>query len=333
MSAASTPLRVLMATSEWPTPQMPHRGPFIVRQVEHLRAAGVQVEVAHFQGDRQLGNWVRAWKDIRRQIRAGGFDLVHAQGGPNGVMGLPKTCPLVVTYRGSDLHGVKDEKGRITMLGRVGQILSHISGRRADGVILVSAHLKQYLRATAPTAVIPSGLDLNHFKPTPQDEARRRLGLPADTRLILFAGNPDRGLKRHPLAVSAVARLDPALGAKLQVSWPCSHEQMPLWMNACDVLLLTSTHEGSPNVVKEALACNLPVVSVPVGDVSVRLAGLAGCEATADDRPETLAAALERSLRRGKRADSRASVESLDETLLTRQVIQLYQAALARAGK
>src|SRR4051812_3149449 len=101
-------------------------------------------------------------------------------------------------------------------------------------------------------------------------------------------------------------------------------------MNAADCLILTSMIEGSPNVVKEALACDLPVVSVPVGDVHERLRGVEGCEVTADDRPETIAAALERVLRRGGRVEGRAAVRQLDERILTQRVIEVYRSVLAK---
>src|SRR5207248_2664939 len=83
--------------------------------------------------------------------------------------------------------------------------------------------------------------------------------------------------------------------------------------NACDALVFTSMQEGSPNAVKEALACDLPVVSVPVGDVAQRIGGVAGCELCPDEKPESIAAALERVLRRGIRAAGRAAVQDLDE--------------------
>jgi teichuronic acid biosynthesis glycosyltransferase TuaC len=99
-------------------------------------------------------------------------------------------------------------------------------------------------------------------------------------------------------------------------------------MNACDVLVFTSMQEGSPNVVKEALACNLPVVSVAVADVPERLAAIAGCEVCADDRAETIAAALERVLRLGQRIAGRQSVEELDERRLTQKLIGIYHSVL-----
>jgi len=104
-------------------------------------------------------------------------------------------------------------------------------------------------------------------------------------------------------------------------------------MNACDALVFTSRQEGSPNAVKEALACDLPVVSVPVADVPLRLRGIAGCEVCANDAPETIAAALERTLQRNERLQGRGreAVSQLDERLLTERVIDIYRLALARS--
>ena len=100
-------------------------------------------------------------------------------------------------------------------------------------------------------------------------------------------------------------------------------------MNAANVLVLTSTHEGSPNVVKEALACNLPIVSTDVGDVRERVAGLDNCVVCEDDRPETVAAALEQALDSGEFVNGRDAVLDCDETLLTQHVIRIYQNTLA----
>jgi glycosyltransferase involved in cell wall biosynthesis len=90
--------------------------------------------------------------------------------------------------------------------------------------------------------------------------------------------------------------------------------------------------EGSPNVVKEALACDLPIVSVAVGDVKQRIGGIEGCELCTDDSPEMIACALERVLRRGKRVEGRKAVEHLSETSITEQVIQVYCSALSGSG-
>ena len=149
-----------------------------------------------------------------------------------------------------------------------------------------------------------------------------------------LVGNPAVERKRYSLARQAVDILARSLPAELVVAWTVRHRDVPLWMSACDALVFTSMQEGSPNAVKEALACDLPVVSVPVGDVAQRIRGVAGCELCPDEVPESIAAALERVLRRGARAAGRAAVQDLDERRLVQQVIDVYRSVLeARNGE
>ena len=144
----------------------------------------------------------------------------------------------------------------------------------------------------------------------------------------MFAGNPAVPRKRFALAQRAVELLNDTLPAELVVAWGVPHGDMPLYMSACDALVFTSMQEGSPNVVKEALACDLPIVSVSVGDVAQQLTSVEGCELCADDHPETIAAALARVLRRSCRVKGRDAVRHLDERLLTQQLIGVYRTAL-----
>jgi len=323
------PIRVLMITSAWPTPGQPRSTHFIKRQADFLRAAGVELDVFQFQGEQQLNRYARAWVRARRQLDPARYDLVHAQFGQSGLLALPKRLPLVVTFRGSDLLGiVSDGDGRYTWKGRILQRLSRWVARRADAVIVVSEHMKQWLPPSVSAAVIPSGLDLELFRPMARAAARHALKLSPERRYVLFVGNPAVARKRHDLARRAVDLLNQSCPAELTTAWGVPHTDMPLYMNACDVLICTSSQEGSPNMVKEALACELPVVSVPVGDVALRLGGIAGCELCADDRPETLAAALARVLRRDARINSRDTVAELDERRLARQVIEIYHSVL-----
>jgi glycosyltransferase involved in cell wall biosynthesis len=322
------PLRVLMVTSGWPMPGQPQTTHFIKRQAEFLRAAGVEVDVFHFRGRGSPLNYLRAWIRIQPRLWGRKYDLVHAQWGQSGLLALPKRLPLVVTYRGHDLHGIVDPRGRQTFPGRILQWLCRVVARRSDAILLVSAHMRKFLDPGTPVHIMPSGLDLNLFRLIPRAEARGHLGLPLDRSLVLFAGNPALFRKRYRLACEAVDLVKRSLPMELIVAWGRPHEEMPYLMNACDALLFTSMQEGSPNVVKEALACNLPVVSVPVGDVPERLRGVQGCELCADDRPETIAAALERVLRRGGRCNGRDAVAALDEMRMAQRVIAIYRGAL-----
>lgn len=326
-------IRVLMITSDFPTPGKPRTTHFVKRQAEFLTAAGVDVDVFHFHGGKKLLNYAAGWVEARRRLQTGEYDLVHAQFGQSGLLVLPTAVPLVVTLRGSDLLGIVDDAtGRYTWKGALLQRGTRFVARRADAVIVVSRHMTPLLDTRAPVHVIPSGLDLELFRPQSRAEARRRLGLDPDERLVLFVGRPNQARKRSALARHAVDLVNRRLPARLVVAWGVMHADMPDYMNACDVLVCTSMQEGSPNVVKEALACDLPVVSVPVGDVAERLAGLAGCEVCADDRPETIAESLERVLQRDSRCDGRAAVRHLDEHLLTQRVIEIYETVLRRAA-
>ena len=324
-------LRVLMVTSEWPAPGTPSTTNFIKRQAEFLKQAGVQVDVFAFRGSKNPINYLSAWSRAWPMLQASRYDLVHAQFGQSGLLAFPKRLPLVVTYRGSDLLGiVGDGSGRHTLRGRILQGASRFVGRRADAVIVVSAHMREQLKTKAPIHVIPSGIDFRLFRPMDREAARRELGLPLKERLVLFVGRPHQARKRYSLARSAVDLLNRRLPAELIVGWGVPHHKIPLYMAAADCLIVTSMQEGSPNVVKEALACDLPVVSVNVGDVAERLRDVAGTEVCADERPETIAGALERVLRHndGKRIAGRDAVRDLDERLLTDQVIEVYRSVL-----
>jgi teichuronic acid biosynthesis glycosyltransferase TuaC len=322
-------IRVLMISSDWPVPGPNATTYFIQRQADFLQAAGVAVEKFAFRGHKNPLRYLWNWARVRSRISRERFDLIHAQFGQSGVLALPKRLPLVVTFRGSDLQGIiSDATGRYTLSGRVGQQVSRFVARHADAVVVVSEHLKLFLPPGVPATVIPSGLDLSLFRPVPQAEARRRLGFPEDRHIVVFAGRPSQARKRYGLAKQAVEILNQSLPADLDVVWGVPHEEVPLHMSAGDALLFTSMQEGSPNVVKEALACTLPVVSVRVGDVPERLRDVAESELCDDERPETLAAALERVLRRKQRSNGHAAVQALDEHLLTAKLVEIYRSVL-----
>jgi glycosyltransferase involved in cell wall biosynthesis len=316
-----------MITSEWPTPDKPYQVPFIVRQAEYLRKAGVELEILPFRGGKSPLNYARAWRKAQAQIRRGNYDLIHAQWGQSGLLALPKRVPLVVTFRGDDLEGITRADGRLTPKGMILKALSRSVAAAADQVILVSEHMARSIGKRA-YHVIPSGLELDRFCPLPKEDARARLGLDPSRCYVLFAGSVGNPAKRYALARQAVDRLRGEMDVELLTATSVTHDQIPYYMNASDALLLVSLHEGSPNVVKEALACNLPVVSTDVGDVRKRIGRIEGCAVLPDDRPDTIADVLRSVLQRGARVDSRSSVLDLDEKVLTQKVIGVYRQAL-----
>jgi len=154
-----------------------------------------------------------------------------------------------------------------------------------------------------------------------------KLGWSKDTFNVLFqyTGDP---VKRPELAQAAVEQLR-AMGVKTELHYlqGVSYDSVPIWLNASDVLLVTSHHEGSPTIVKEALACNLPIVSVPVGDVPKRIQGIKGCYLTAPDVAE-LAANLQRVWKDAARVDARDTIHDVSADHCARLVSQFYQSVL-----
>jgi len=321
-------MRVLFVTSEWPTTEGDISGIHVVDQVKRLREAGLEVDVYHFRGGKTPARYVRSILNFRSQ-RLNKYDVIHAHHGQSGLIAICQcSCPVVVTYHGSDLQGFRARNGGRTPLGFVLRGISQFVARFASEVIVVSEHLARYL-PRASYHIIPAGIDLDLFSPVPRTDARVALKLSLDEKLVLFVGNPERPEKRYSLAAAAVDIVSRFLPVKLVLGNGVPHERMPLYMNACDSLLVTSEQEGSPNAVKEALACNLPVVSVDTGDVRQRIGSIRGCVVCSDNRPEAIAGALRPVLERGERVNGRDWVRGLDERLLVQQVITVYKKALA----
>ena len=317
-----------MITTEWPTENNPSHAPFLARQVEYLRRQNAEVEVFHFKGAANPFNYLKAWWQGTKILRKKKFDLIHAQWGQSAIPVFLTSLPLVVTFRGSDLQGIANANGHYTLKGRILKFVSRMISKRADSIILVSENLSKFLPPLTKYVVIPSGLDLQLFKPRPQAECKQQLELDSQKLFILFAGSPIKKEKRYFLATKSIEILNRTVAAELFFAKDVGINKMPLYMNAADVLLLTSIHEGSPNVVKEALACNIPVVSVDVGDVKERITGIPGCFICKDE-PEAIAEALQEALvKRPVSFESRKFVMSLDENIMTKKVLEVYRGVL-----
>lgn len=329
--STGTPLRVLMVTSQWPDEENPNRVPFIVRQVDYLREAGVHLDVFYFIGRWHPIRYLKAAQEVRR--RAAAYDVVHARFAQAGLVALPqKHAPVVITYGGTDVLGRRNQEGRLTLGGWIQQQIAQYVARRVDANIVVSQNLAEAL-SFVPTILIPDGIDMRFFKPMDQAEARQQLGLSPDAKIVVFVGDPQGGRdkKRYGLAKEVVELAQQQIPElELVAVYGRPHSEMPLFMNAADVLLLTSRSEGSPNVVKEALACNTPVVSVDVGDVRERLEHIEGCAVSDSDAPEAIVEALVRTVKENIAIDGRTAVAPLDEYESARKTIGVYQQVLGR---
>jgi teichuronic acid biosynthesis glycosyltransferase TuaC len=317
-------LKTLVVSSEWPSPQRPRDVPFLVEQVDRLRCAGVHVEIFSFRGKANPLRYAAAWRRLRAEHDLRSFDLVHAHFGQSGLVALPCPAPLVVTFHGSDLEGLPGTDGKPTLAGRLLRAVSRFVARFADRLIVVSPSLLKYLPSGLEADVIPCGIDLQLFQPVPKLHARGELGYDDTETLILFVGNPQNPTKNLQLAQKAVAILDETLAPRLVVLHDQPHERVPLFMSACDVMIMTSHHEGSPTAVKEALACNLPVVSVPVGDVSNMISGVDGCSIANTREPSEIARAIEMAVQGAAATSRRNAAEPYDHSVITQLILDVY---------
>jgi glycosyltransferase involved in cell wall biosynthesis len=323
--------RVLFVTNMYPTDITPTAGPFVATQVESLRAAGVDVEVMHLPRA-ALGR--RVYRGLRRRVRqivdGGRYDIVHVSYG--GVMADAVTRavhnrPVVVTFHGTDLLAGPGEGPLSRVSLRLGVMASHRAARRASGVIVVSRNLQDALpRSIVPARiwVVPNGIDLDRFQPLPKGECRRALGWDPSSKHVLFPSSPSRAVKRFALAKASVDLLPEEQRVELHVLEGVAHADVPVWLNSADAILLTSAHEGSPMAVKEALACNVPIVSVDVGDVRERLEGIDGCFVVSP-RPEALAEALGLALPRKQPIDARERVAELSLERIADRILTIYR--------
>lgn len=321
-------MRVLVVTAMYPSADRPTNGTFVKEQVESLREAGVIVDVLAFGARGQGANYLKAVGALWRQLRAQRYDVIHAHYGLVGFIArLQLQCPVVVTYHGSDLYGRPTPDNKPTLKGTASRLISKLAGSLAAQRIIVAPVLRPKLWPL-DGVIIPMGVDLSLFKPAPREEARRQLGLPPDKRLVLFVAHPKNYIKRYDLAEAAVQLLRQALpDVELMAVYQAPHDTVPTFMNACDALVLTSTYEASPCVIKEAMACNLPIVSVNVGDVAERIEGVQGCY-LCERTPQDIAAKLRRVLEDSRRPDSRSKIAELSLQNVARRVIGVYQAAL-----
>jgi glycosyltransferase involved in cell wall biosynthesis len=329
--AAAAALRVLYVTSQWPRPDRPLVAPFTQREVESLRGIGVGVDVFPYRGGFSLAAYWRAARALRQRLAAERYDVIHARFGQCGLVALTqRSVPVVVTFGGSDVEGL-GRPGFVSLAqSRLLTTVSRWVAARADGAIVVAEHMIRFM-PTRAYHVVPAGVNLDAFQPADRAAARARLGLPAEGRIALFPANPDWPRKRWSLAQQACEIARATVPVELVALRGIEPARVPDYMNACDALLLTSRNEGSPNVVKEALACNLPVVSTDVGDVRQRIQGLPGCE-VCDDDPSRLAAALVRALR-GGRPELRHAVLELDLRRTAARTAGVYREAIARRAR
>jgi glycosyltransferase involved in cell wall biosynthesis len=322
-------IRVLAITAAYPSPGS-HLGAFLESEVEGLREAGIDVDVLHLRG--RMKYIVGARKVLRASL-SNRYDIMHGHYSFCGAVARAQfRLPTVITFWGSDV--LQNPALPDTRPKRFSRRISPWLARRADACIAPSPEMVKALPGSRIT-LVPQGVNFKAFRPIPQEQARRELGLNLDPnhRYILFCANPALPVKGYPVAESAV-KLMQQHGApvELVVVSGKPHDTVIQYMNACDVLALPSFWEGGPYVVKEAMACNLPIVATNVGDVASVISNTQGCY-LAERTPEDFADKLWRSLHGPRRTTGRQDIAHLSRENATAQVIGVYEDVLRRRKK
>ena len=323
-------MRILMVTVPLPTPDNPTTMAPLARQIKSLKALGVQVDVLEIKGVSRL-KYVQAIPTLHK--RAYAVDIVHAHYAFCGWLARTQfSKPLVVSFMGDDLLGTPDEAGRVDTFSQLVVRLDRWFAHTVDAVIVKSAEMAEIVKPVE-AYVVPNGVDMRAFCPMDSREARSRLGWLEDRRYILFPGNPDNPRKQFSLAQAVVRKASSQTRETLELV-PLKRVApglVPFYMNACEAMIMASYIEGSPNVVKEAMACNLPVVSVPVGDVPELLSGVPGYTVRPRDA-EALAEALVCTLSNHQPVEGVAALKrrGLDLKNVAQKLMDIYEDVLAR---
>jgi len=313
-------MRVLVVTNFAPDADAPQRGRWVRDQVEEMRRRGAEIEAFDFPPGK--GEYIPATRRLRRLLRQESFDLVHAHYGLAGWCArLAGARPLVVSFHGTDVrHPV------------VGQLSRRLAWR-VDLVAAVSRALfgpeggRPGLPSVPGSAVLPCGPDLSRFRRLARAEARRELGLDPGGRFLLFPANPARPEKRHDRA----ADLARSCRAELLTGGTIEPEQMPLWINASNAVLVTSDYEGFGLAAIEALACDVPVLSTPVGIAPYALGDLPGALCAPFELESWTAAAKPLLESSDPRVEGAARAATLSAARMAERTLEAYRAVLASA--
>ena len=288
--------------------------PFVTEQAEALKAAGCEVAYWGLRG-KGLRGYLGTLPALKREIKTFQPDVIHAHYGLSGLLAnMQRRAPVVTTYHGSDINE------------RKALMFSKLSMRLSAWSIFVSRKTMEIAKPRKEYSLLPCGIVLSDLQLADRSEARRRMNLSIDRKYVLFAGAFDNTVKNASLAKDVVAALhdEPVELVELK---GYSRDEVTLLMCAADALLMTSFTEGSPQVIKEAMACGCPIVSVDVGDVKERIEGIDGCYVARTREPKELADLLRDALLFEGKTEGRARIiaDGLDNRQVAEELLTIYK--------
>ena len=279
-----------------------HFAPFVEEQARALQLQGCEVVFFGVQGKGIMG-YLRCLPTLMRAIKQHQPDLIHAHYGLSGLLAnLQRIVPVVTTYHGSDIN-----KPNVLRFSKIAMRLSahNIFVSQRNVTLALSPNSLITYRLKKRYTLLPCGVNL----PLPWSEMQTQRveqltlnqwvqeKLQLDAKHVLFAGAFDNAVKDASLAKAVINELaNEGVKVELIELKGYNRDQVNALMYNCDALLMTSKTEGSPQVIKEAMACGCPIVSVDVGDVAERVEGVDGCYVVSSREPAAIAEALQQAL-------------------------------------
>jgi glycosyltransferase involved in cell wall biosynthesis len=284
---------------------------FVFEQIESIKQLfNIEYDTYDIKGKGFTG-YLMNLPGLRKKIKSFKPDIVHAHFGLSGLLSiLQRNVPVVITFHGSDINSEKIRP------------LSAFAARFSNYNIFVSEKILKNVKVNSESIVIPCGIDLNMFYPIDMRSAREKLNMDLGKKYILFCSNFDRTEKNSALALSAVKKIK--MNIELLELKNKNREEVNLLLNACNLLLLTSFSEGSPQVIKEAMACNCPIVATDVGDIKDVIDGTKGCYITSFD-PEDVVEKINHALKFDCRTNGREQIKHFDNKLISAKVYEVYK--------
>ena len=285
--------------------------PFVMEQIDALKRSGLEVVTYGITNSGFFG-YLKEWPRLKESIRCFMPDIIHAHYGLCGVLAnFQRRVPVVTTYHGSDINDK-----RILLF-------SKWSIRKSAYNIFVSQRNINIAKPKERYELIPCGISIEDYPTIEKAEARQRMNLTSKGYYVLFAGAFDNKVKNSSLAKAAIQRLQ---DTKLLELKGYSRAQVATLMQAVNVLLMTSITEGSPQVIKEAMACGCPIVSVDVGDVREQIEGLDGCFIS-ERHPDIIAGFLKQAFSFAGRTKGRDVIirKGLTNDIVASRIISIYK--------
>ncbi|HEX6428364.1 MAG TPA: glycosyltransferase family 4 protein [Niastella sp.] len=306
--------------------------PFIKEQGESLRREGITVDYYPVVGKGLLG-YIKAGLRLRKYLKRKKYDLIHAHftySGWAALIGAGRRMPVVLSLMGSDANGEYKGENKVTMSSRISHFLTWSIQPFVKAIISKSFNIEESVYQKHKSYIIPNGVNMQKFRPQVQYTNDNPLSANRKKK-VLFLGSKTKPGKNFKLVQDAVQLLH---NVELISPYPVSHKDVPMYLNEADVLVMPSFMEGSPNVIKEAMACNCPIVSTDVGDVKWVIGKTKGCY-LASFEPKDFAEKIELAINylqvHGRTSGRQRILElGLDNNTVAQQIIEVYRKMLPK---